>query len=323
MANILDCKHSLNYRNIILKHGKGIVPSRSKCDISTIIANKFVAAPVFISNMVSVLNTDIVKKFDDNKWFHIWHRIGDYQHIKDYIKWANDSNLYFVSISIGIKSQDMELLQWLKNSEYRIDSICIDVAFSYNDIILPIIDYIKTNFQYTYLIVGNGDSVDWILWLEKYGVDAAKVNIGVSKACRTREYTGFGSSTISDLYKCAEESTIDIICDGGLTVENNEVWIGDIAKAIAFGAKAVMSGTLFKNCIDSPAIINGYYGNASRIAKGHEHVEGTLLDNIKTNGLTTIEMMKLITQSLKSSVSYSGGSELKDLIGCDYEIINS
>jgi GMP reductase len=312
---------ALNYKNILLKHGKCSVSSRSECDITTTIANKKVNAPVFCSNMVSVLNHDIIKKFDDNKWFHIWHRIGDYTHIKEYIQWANEKNLYFVSISIGIKKQDMDLLVWLKKSGYRIDSICIDVAFSYNDVILPIIDYVKTNFSNTYLIVGNGDSIEWVHWLKKYGVNAAKINIGVSKACRTREYTGFGSTTITDLFTCSKVQNIDIIGDGGLTVENNEVWIGDIAKAIRFGAKGVMSGTLFKNCIDSPAIINGYYGNASRTAKGHEHVEGTLLDNIRTNGLTTVEMIKLIEQSLKSSVSYSGGNKLIDLTKCDYQII--
>lgn len=313
--------NSLNYKNILLKHGKCIVSSRSECDITTTIANKRVNAPVFCSNMISVLNHEVVKKFDDNKWFHIWHRIGDYQHIKNYIKWSNESNLYFVSISIGIKQQDMELLKWLKESGYRVDSICIDVAFSYNDIILPIIDYIKNNFNNIYLIVGNGDSPEWIQWLEKYGVNAAKINIGVSSSCRTRQYTGFGSTTITDLQECAKIAKLDIISDGGLTVENAEVWIGDIAKSISFGATAVMSGTLFKNCIDSPAIVNGYYGNASRTAKGNEHVEGTLLDNIKTNGLTTNEMIKLVEQSLKSSVSYSGGKYLNDLLDCKFQIV--
>jgi len=321
MATILKNEISLNYKNILLKHGKCVVSSRSECDISTIIANKKVNAPVIPSNMVSILNYDIIKKFDDSKWFHIWHRIGDYNHIKNYIEWSNNNNLYFVSISIGIKKQDLDLLRWIKQTGYRIDSICIDVAFSYNDVILPVIEYIKNNFKNTYLIVGNGDSVDWVLWLEKYGVNAAKINIGVSASCRTRQFTGFGSTTISDLYECATVSNIDIISDGGLTIDNGEVLIGDITKSIRFGADFILSGALFKNCIDSPAIINGYYGNASRKAKGNEHVEGTLLDNIKTNGLTTLEMIKLIEQSLKSSISYAGGTKLKDIRKCEYQII--
>lgn len=314
-------EYALNYKNIILKHKKCTVVSRGQCDITSIIAHKYVTCPVFCSNMVSVLNKDVVKKFDDNRWFHIWHRIGDYDNIKDYVKWANESNLYFVSISVGIKDKDLDLLKWLKESSYRVDSICIDVALSYNDIVLPIIDYVKTNFIGTYLIVGNGDSVEWLRWLEKYNVDCAKINIGVSSSCRTRQYTGFGSTTISDLYECSKVSNISIISDGGLTIENGEVWIGDIAKSIRFGADFVMSGTLFKNCIDSPAIINGYYGNASRTAKGNEHVEGTLLDNIKTNGLTTIEMMKLIEQSLKSSCAYAGGNNLQGIRQVDYQIV--
>ena len=316
-------ERALNYKDIILKHGKCVVSSRSECDITTKIAGKTVNAPVFCSNMVSVLNHDIVKKFDDNKWFHIWHRIGDYSHIKDYVKWANESNLYFVSISIGIKQQDIELLTWINDSGYRVDSICIDVAFSYNDVILPIVESVKKLFPTTYLIVGNGDSPEWVEWLERYGVDCAKFGIGVSKACRTRQFTGFGSTTVTDLVECAKVSNnIQILADGGLTVENDEVWIGDIAKAIHLGADFVMSGTLFKNCIDSPALTNSYYGNASRKAKGNNHVEGTILDNIQTNGLTTIELISLIEESIQSSVSYCGGKTLIDLIKCDYQIVN-
>ena len=312
---------SLNYKNILLKHGKCVVNSRNECDISTTFANKKITSPVFCSNMVSILNKDIIKEFDDNKWFHIWHRIGDYNHIKEYIKWANENNLYFVSISIGVKDKDVDLLNWIKSSGYRVNSICIDVAFSYSDAVSKMIDKIKSDFN-SYLIVGNGDSFEWIQWLESKGVDAAKINIGVSKSCRTKEYTGFGTTTITDLKNCADHANkIKIISDGGLTTDGEEVMIGDIAKSLVFGADVVMSGTLFKNCIDSPAIINGYYGNASRKAKGNEHVEGTIISNLKTNGMTVCEMMKLIEQSLKSSVSYAGGNSLNDLKKCKYQII--
>jgi len=146
--------------------------------------------------------------------------------------------------------------------------------------------------------------------------------VGVSAACRTRQFTGFGSSTVSSLLECVQaKKKIKIINDGGLTVENGEVWIGDIAKAIALGSDFVMNGSLWSLCVDSPAIKDGYYGNASaRNKNGNNHVEGTTVD-VLTSGKDTLETIKLVEESLKSSVSYSGGNKLSDLKKCVYNEI--
>lgn len=312
---------ALNYEDILLKHGKCIVNSRKECDISTLIGGKDIATPVFCSNMPAVINQDICKVFDDAGWFHVYHRLGGDADIINYVIRANSENWKFVSISIGIKQEDIELLSKLKG--YRIDSIMVDVAFSWQDKVVPIIKYIKDNFPDTWLVVGNGDHPDWIKWLEDMGVDAAKINIGTSKACRTRQYTGFGSTTVTDLERCANAAkSIKILSDGGITkCATGEPAIGDIAKAIRFGADYIMSGFLFSQCIDSPSIKEGYYGNSTSKAKQHSnHVEGAIL-HIDTNGLTIKEQIKLVEDSLRSSVSYSGGNNLESLKTVDYMIV--
>jgi GMP reductase len=312
---------ALNYENILLKHGKCIVNSRKECNVSTFIAGKKATTPVFCANMPAVINQDICKMFDDAGWFHVYHRLGGYEDIINYVKRANAENWNYVSISIGIKEEDIDLIPML--SIYRIDAITIDVAFSWQEKIVPIIKYIKTYLPNTCLIVGNGDHPDWIKWLEDLGVDVAKINIGTSKACRTRQYTGFGSTTVTDLEKCANAAkNIKILSDGGITkCATGEPAIGDIAKAIRFGADYVMSGSLFSQCLDSPSIREGYYGNSTPKAKQHSnHVEGAIL-HIDTNGLTIKEQMKLVEDSLRSSVSYSGGKNLESLRSVDYIII--
>lgn len=316
---------ALNYKDIILKHNKCIVNSRSECNISTRIANKQISTPVLCSNMPAVLTKDICKLFDNVGWFHIYHRIGGSRDVEEYIQFTNNNKLKFCSISVGVSD---EWVEWIKRScewdgwAREPDCICIDVALSWQDRVEKVIKYIKNKLPKTYLIVGNGDNPEWIKWLEDLGVDCAKINIGVSRSCRTRQYTGFGSSTITDLIQCKEAGkNIKIMSDGGLTVdENNEVWIGDIAKSIKFGADYVMSGALFKNCLDNPAIKSGYYGNASRKAKGDSHVEGAHL-TVETNGLTMKEMIKLIEDSLKSATSYSGGKHVYDIRNTDYQIV--
>ncbi len=301
-----------------------MVESRKECDISMKLGEKTFGCPVFSSNMKSVLNSDICKIYDENGWFYVYHRIDGIRDIINFICRAETEKWNNISISIGVKEEDISLLKEAKNRGARIDFITIDVALSFNDNIKKVIEAVKSHYPDAYLIVGNGSTREWIEFLESIGgINAAKVGIGVSRSCRTRQFTGFGSSTVSSLSECVEAAyTLDIISDGGLTIEDNgEVWIGDVAKALVLGAKAVMSGALFKNCIDSPSIVTGYFGNASHQAKGHSnHIEGETIQ-VVTNGRTVKEQMKLIEDSIKSSVSYSGGRDLSAFNSVEFAVL--
>lgn len=325
MHRIIDLvqsqKMALNFNNIILKHNKCVVNSRSECGITTTLGGKVIACPVIPTNMKSIINEDICKLFDDNKWGYVFQRV-DEEKIFPFVGRANNENWHLVSISVGIKPFYIDLLKKIHSWDYRLDVVEIDLALGFTERILPIVELVKNLFPKATIIAGNGDSPEFIQFLEKNGVDIAKINVGVSSACRTRQYVGFGSTTITDLVRCYEAAdTIKILEDGGITVENGEVHIGDIAKAIRFGASYIQSGALFSRCIDSPSLKTGYYGNASLTAKQHSNnIEGTTLA-VQTNGLTIKEMMKLITDSLKSSVSYAGGKDLLALRKVDYQIL--
>lgn len=327
----------LNYSDIILKHKKSVVLSRDGCDIFTYIGNKKFASPVCCSNMKSILNRDICKIFDDRNWFYVYHRIDGIFDVERFVWDANDrktdqwcycgklKEFNTISISVGIGEDWCNLINRLYIERLRVDYFTIDVALSYNDNIIPVINKIKEKYPNSYLIVGNGCIPEWISWLENLGVNCAKIGIGVSKSCRTRQYTGFGSSTVSSLIDCVNSTkTIDIMSDGGLTVDNNgEVWIGDINKSLVLGADFIMTGAAFSKCIDSPSIINGYFGNASEQAKqSKKHIEGTKLQ-IETNGLTISQMCDLISDSIKSGISYAGGKDLSAFKSVKWDILHS
>ena len=110
--------------------------------------------------------------------------------------------------------------------------------------------------------------------------------------------------------------------DGGLTVDNNgEVWIGDINKALTLGSNFIMTGAAFSKCLDSPAVVDGYFGNASADAKGHrKHIEGTNV-KIVTNSLTINQMCDLIEDSIRSGISYSGGKDLSAFNSVEWDIL--
>lgn len=305
-------QNNLNYSNIILRHKKSIVSSRSQCDITTKMGKKTYASPVCCSNMKSILTPSICKIFDDKNWFYVYHRIDGPSDVEQFVLNANKNSWNAVSISVGIGEEWSDLVSKLCDQGLKVDCFTIDVALSYNDNILSTVSRVKQCFPDAYLIVGNGSTPEWIGWLEDLGVNCAKVGIGVSKACRTRQFTGFGSTTVSSLIECVESAKyINIMSDGGLTVDSlGEVWIGDVNKALVLGADYVMTGAAFSKCIDSPSLVDGYYGNASAYAKkSNVHVEGTRFA-VETSGLTVAQTCDLISDSIKSGISYAGGTDL-------------
>lgn len=311
----------LNFEDIVLTPQKCVVKSRSECDTSTTLGKHTFEVPVVCANMKSVLTPEICKTFDKNNWFYIYHRIDGTADVKKFVNFAQDFNI--VSISVGVGKKWQTLVRSLKKSELKVDYFTVDVAHSHADYILPVLRTIRKFYPDSYIICGNGCTAEWVQWLESFNlVDCIKVGIGVSKSCRTREYTGFGSSTLGSLKECNDASQKDVMSDGGITIKGDTVYIGDIAKAFAFGADWVMSGALFSKCIDSPSVIHGYYGNASKEAKGSDHVEGEVV-KVESNGLHIEEMMKLIQQSLRSSISYAGKQSVHQLFDIPYKIIGN
>lgn len=324
----------LSYKDIILRHKKSIVNSRNDCDISTYWGKQKLSTPVCCSNMKSIITPDICYIFDKRNWFYVYQRIDGIKNVEKFVWDANNRkssqweynggyNWNTISISVGIDDEWCYLINRLAIEGLRVDSFTVDVALSFNNNVIPIINKIKEKYPNSFLIVGNGCTPEWIAWLEDLGVDCAKVGIGVSSSCRTRQYTGFGSTTVSSLIDCvAAANKIKIMSDGGLTIDNNgEVWIGDINKALTLGADYVMTGAAFSKCIDSPSIRYGYYGNASQTAKGHKkHVEGANI-KVETNGLFISDMCDLIEDSIKSGISYGGGKDLKAFDNVKWDVI--
>lgn len=311
----------LDYKHILLRNKKSIVNSRSDCKISTYFGSKEYSTPVCCSNMKSIITFNICKIFDSRKWFYVYHRIDGCQDVSNFVFRTNEEGWYSTSISVGIGEEWVIMLKTLSEIGKRIDSITVDVAHSFNDNVIPIIKAIREYYPNAFLIVGNGSTREWVEYMENLGVDCIKMGIGVSKACRTRQYTGFGSSTVTSLIECVEAvKNAKIMTDGGLTVENGEVYIGDINKSLVLGADYIMTGSSFSKCINSPAIINGYYGNASQAAKGNnKNIEGTTV-KISTNGMSIDQMCDLIEDSIQSGISYAGGNDLTAFKTVEYAI---
>ncbi len=132
----------------------------------------------------------------------------------------------------------------------KVDLIVVDTAHGHSKKVGDIIKKIKAKKdKKTALCAGNIASADAAKFLIKLGVDIVKVGIGPGSICTTRLVAGIGVpqlSAILEVKKGIKNKKIKIISDGGIK------YSGDIAKALAAGADAVMIGSLFAGTVEAP-----------------------------------------------------------------------
>jgi IMP dehydrogenase len=132
----------------------------------------------------------------------------------------------------------------------KVDLIVVDTAHGHSKKVSQIIKAIKkNNAKKTTLCAGNIATAEAAKFLIKLGVDVVKVGIGPGSICTTRLIAGIGVpqlSAILEVKKGVKNSKTKIISDGGIK------YSGDIAKALAAGADAVMIGSLFAGTKETP-----------------------------------------------------------------------
>ena len=132
----------------------------------------------------------------------------------------------------------------------KVNLIVVDTAHGHSKKVSEIVKLIKKNkTSKTTLCAGNIATAEAAKFLIKLGVDVIKVGIGPGSICTTRLVAGIGVpqlSAILEVKKGFKNDKTKIISDGGIK------YSGDIAKALAAGADAVMIGSLFAGTMETP-----------------------------------------------------------------------
>jgi IMP dehydrogenase len=165
--------------------------------------------------------------------------------------------------AIGATGDFLERAQEL--AKYKVDLLAIDSAHGHSTRVLDAIKAVKSKLPEVDLIVGNVATFDGACELARAGADAIKVGIGPGSICTTRIVTGAGVpqiTAIAEAYRATKDAGIPIIADGGIK------YSGDITKALAAGAAAVMIGSLFAGTDESPGELILYQGRTFKSYRG-------------------------------------------------------
>ena len=311
---VITKEHS--YSSVYMVPKKCITKSRSDCDIAVTLGNIKFRNPLIPADMPSVVNFETCEAFAKLGMFYVMHRFGVSD--KEQIKFVKKMNKEFgwSSISVGIKTTDLDLLETLYKNGAEPTYINIDIAHAYSDYCVSMIKEIKRLYPNIFLIVGNVASVEAVNYLYEAGADVVRIFIAPGSGCSTKDATGFFRASVEFINECYIGSDCPVIADGGITSP------GDVAKAIGAGAAMVMAGGILAGHDESPGNkikINGvdkycYYGNASfNNKKEKKHIEGK--DYFIDPRGPLINTIKRYEDGLKSAISYNGNIHIKDMIG--------
>jgi IMP dehydrogenase len=241
--------------------------------------------------------------------------VKDIQKSRDYPQACKDEQERLrVGAAVGTGAGTEERVEALAAA--GVDVIVVDTAHGHSQGVLDRVRWVKTHFPQIQVIGGNIATGEAALALVEAGADAVKVGIGPGSICTTRIVAGVGIpqiTAVSNVAEALQGRGIPLIADGGIR------YSGDVAKALAAGAYAVMMGGLFAGTEEAPGEVELYQGRSYKSYRGM----GSLAAMSQTQGSSdryfqeSTEAEKLVPEGIEGRVPYKGSlvSILLQLVG--------
>jgi IMP dehydrogenase len=229
--------------------------------------------------------------------------VKDIQKKIQYPNSAKDSHgRLIVGAAIGVTGDYLDRAEALVKA--KVDVIAIDTAHGHSRRVMETVKLIKEKFPDVEVIAGNVATAEGAEDLIRCGADGIKVGIGPGSICTTRVVSGAGVPQISAISECAraaKEFGIPIISDGGIK------YSGDVTKAVAAGADAVMIGSLFAGTDESPGEIILYQGRSFKSYRGMGSL-GAMQAGSRDRYQMEMETneAKLVPEGIEGRVPYKG-----------------
>lgn len=201
--------------------------------------------------------------------------------------------------AVGISKDTMDRTEALVQA--GIDILVVDSAHGHHINIIEAVRKIRKQYPELTIIAGNVATGEATRDLIEAGASVVKVGIGPGSICTTRVIAGIGVPQITAIYDCASvarEYNVPVIADGGIK------YSGDITKAIAAGASAIMIGSLFAGTSESPGETEIFQGRSFKVYRGMGSL-GAMKEGSKDRYFQENEN-KLVPEGIEGRVPFKG-----------------
>ena len=210
-----------------------------------------------------------------------------------------------VGAAVGVTGDYFERAQELVKAQA--DVLVVDTAHGHSQRVMDAVRRLRNDLPGVELVAGNVATFEGACDLVKLDLDGIKVGIGPGSICTTRVVTGAGVpqvTAIADCARAARSAGIPLIADGGVKFS------GDVTKAIAAGASAVMLGGLFAGVEESPGETILYQGRSFKSYRGMGSIGAMAAGSDRYS--TERDTSKMVAEGIEGRVPYKGS--LADLV---------
>ena len=293
------------------------IESRSEVSLTTEFGRGVeLGLPIIASPMDTVSEADMAGSLGELGGISIVHRYNSIEEQSAMIASLGENTLVGAAVGVSGDFEDRAISAVAAGAKV----ICIDVAHGHHILMKKAIEKIREVLPNTHIMAGNVATLEGFNDLADWGADSIRCNIGGGSICTTRVQTGHGVPGLETIFQCSKsDRNAKIIADGG--IKNS----GDIVKALAAGADAVMLGSLLAGTDLSPGktfkdpsgqIRKVYRGMASAEAqkdwRGRVSSMEGVSSSIPYKGAFP-DVLQELERGIRSGLSYSGARSIKEL----------
>ena len=311
---------ALTYDDVLLLPHYSDIRSRSEVDISTDLGNGLqLGLPIISSPMDTVTEDLMARAVSEEGGCSVIHRYNTEDEQAELVHVAKTKGAENVGFAVGLGNDLISRSR--KCLDVGADFICVDVAHGHHIMMKEALEKLRAIFGSSiHIMAGNVATLAGVNSLADWGANSVRCNIGGGSICSTRVQTGHGHPGLQTIIDCSfADRDVKIIADGG--IRNS----GDIVKALAAGADAVMLGSLLSGTKETPGEVytrqdgtkyKTYRGMASKEAQvewrgrysSFEGVSSTVPYRGKVRNV-----LADLDRGIRSGLSYSGVRAIEEL----------
>ena len=313
---------TFSYDDVLLMPQYSDIVSRSEIDISVDLGKDITLEMPIVSSPMDTVSGHrmalVMAECGGTSVLHRYNTIEDQRaELSEFILNTNSSDL--LGAAIGISGDYLERAKTLYNAGAGF--LCVDVAHGHHILVKRALHALREEFgDSIHIMAGNVATLEGVNDLADWGADSVRCNIGGGSICSTRIQTGHGVPGLQTIFECAKtDRDVKIIADGG--IKNS----GDMVKALAAGADAVMIGSLLSGTEETPGKTyndpdgrrwKSYRGMASKEAQIEWRGQYSSFEGVATRvpycGSAKV-ILEDLGRGIRSGLSYSGARTLAEL----------
>jgi IMP dehydrogenase len=316
----------LSYDDVLLKPRYSDIRSRAEVSIATQLGNGLdLNFPIIASPMDTISEVAMATALGIAGGTAVIHRYNtpemEARNVSMAIDLAHVRGTKNITVGAAIGVTGDYLLRAQKVLAAGASFLCVDVAHGHHIMMKEALTILRKEFgSDLHIMAGNVATLEGVNDLADWGATSVRCNIGGGSICSTRVQTGHGVPGLHTLFECAKtDRAVTLIADGG--IRNS----GDIVKALAAGADAIMCGSLFSGTDETPGKVieendgtrwKVYRGMASKEAqmgwRGKYSSDEGVSARVPYRG-TVKSILEDLQNGIKSGLSYSGARTVSEL----------